>query len=112
VAVLEQMGARVSAAGSAAEALAAVEQDVPDLLLSDIGMPGEDGYALIRKLRALPHAAHIPAAALTAYARAEDRRKALDAGFMMHIPKPVEPAELVSVIASLTRFAPRKPAAD
>lgn len=110
VAVLEQMGARVSAAGSAAEALAAAEQALPDLVLSDIGMPGEDGYALIRKLRALPHAAHIPAAALTAYARAEDRRKALDAGFMMHIPKPVEPAELVSVIASLTRFAPRKPA--
>jgi PAS domain S-box-containing protein len=110
VAVLEQMGALVSSAGSAAEALASIEQQLPDLLLSDIGMPGEDGYALIRKLRALPHAAHIPAAALTAYARAEDRRKALDAGFMMHIPKPVEPAELVSVIANLTRFAPRKPA--
>lgn len=108
-AVLEQMGAKVTFAGSVVEALAAVDKELPDLLLSDIGMPGEDGYALIRKFRALPHAAHIPAAALTAYARAEDRRKALDAGYMMHIPKPVEPAELISVIASLTRFAPRKP---
>jgi PAS domain S-box-containing protein len=108
VAVLEQLGAKVTAAGSVAEALAAVEQELPDLLLSDIGMPGEDGYALIRKFRALPRAANIPAAALTAYARAEDRRKALDAGYMMHIPKPVEPAELIAVIANLTRFAPRK----
>jgi len=107
-AVLEQMGAQVTFAGSAAEALAAVARELPDVLLSDIGMPGEDGYALIRKFRELPNAAHIPAAALTAYARAEDRRKALDAGFMMHIPKPVEPDELISVIANLTRFAPRK----
>jgi CheY-like chemotaxis protein len=108
-AVLEQMGAKVTSVGSVVEALAAVEKELPDLLLSDIGMPGEDGYALIREFRALPQAAHIPAAALTAYARAEDRRKALDAGYMMHIPKPVEPAELISVIASLTRFAPRRP---
>ncbi|MDF3065166.1 MAG: Two-component hybrid sensor and regulator [Polyangiaceae bacterium] len=104
VAVLEQLGAKVTAAGSVAEAMAAVAQGLPDLLLSDIGMPGEDGYALIRKFRALPGAESIPAAALTAYARAEDRRKALDAGFMMHIPKPVEPAELIAVIANLTRF--------
>jgi CheY-like chemotaxis protein len=109
-AVLEQCGAKVTTAGSVAEALEQVERQLPDLLLSDIGMPGEDGYSLIRKIRALPHAAGLPAAALTAYARAEDRRKALDAGYMMHIPKPVEPAELVSVIASLSRFGPRKPA--
>jgi CheY-like chemotaxis protein len=72
-------------------------------------MPGEDGYALIRQVRALGYGAggNVPAAALTAYARAEDRRKALDAGYMMHIPKPVEPAELVAVIANLTRFAVR-----
>jgi signal transduction histidine kinase/CheY-like chemotaxis protein/PAS domain-containing protein len=108
-AVLEQCGAKVTTAASARDALALLERELPDLLLSDIGMPEEDGYSLIRKVRALPGAAHIPAAALTAYARAEDRRKALDAGYMMHIPKPVEPAELVSVIASLTRFAPRKP---
>ncbi len=106
-AVLEQVGAKVRTAASAAEALTAVEQELPELLLSDIGMPGEDGYALIRRFRELPGAASIPAAALTAYARAEDRRKALDAGFMMHIPKPVEPAELLSIVANLTRFAAR-----
>ena len=107
-AVLEQMGAKIALAGSVAEALAAIEHEAPDVLISDIGMPVEDGYDLIRKVRALPKGAHIPAAALTAYARAEDRRKALDAGYMMHVSKPVEPAELISVIANLTRFAPRK----
>ena len=107
--LLEQCGAKVRMAGSVAEALALAEKQLPDLLLTDIGMPGEDGYSLIQKIRALPQAANIPAAALTAYARAEDRRKALDAGFMMHIPKPVEPAELISVVASLTRFATKKP---
>jgi CheY-like chemotaxis protein len=78
--------------------------------VSDIGLPGEDGYELIPQVRALPANAggNIPAAALTAYARAEDRRKALDAGFMMHVPKPVEPAELVAVIANLTRFGVRR----
>ncbi|HYP90862.1 MAG TPA: ATP-binding protein, partial [Polyangiaceae bacterium] len=106
--VLQQCGARVRMAGSVAEALALLEQELPELILSDIGMPGENGYSFIQKVRALPRAASIPAAALTAYARAEDRRKALDAGFMMHIPKPVEPAELISVVASLTRFAARR----
>jgi PAS domain S-box-containing protein len=110
VAVLEKCGAIVASAGSAAEALEKIRSEKPDVLVSDIGMPGEDGYALIRKVRALGHesGANIPAAALTAYARAEDRRKALDAGYMMHVPKPVEPAELVSVIANLTRFAVRR----
>ncbi|MEO6419613.1 MAG: hybrid sensor histidine kinase/response regulator, partial [Polyangiaceae bacterium] len=110
VAVLEKCGSIVTAAGSAAEALEKIRAEVPDILLSDIGMPGEDGYALIRKVRGLDHASggNIPAAALTAYARAEDRRKALDAGYMMHVPKPVEPAELVAVIANLTRFAVRR----
>jgi CheY-like chemotaxis protein len=110
VASLEQCGAIVSSAASAAEALSKLGRDRPDVLISDIGMPEVDGYDLIRKVRALPHdqGASIPAAALTAYARAEDRRKALDAGFMMHIPKPVEVAELVSVVANLARFAPRR----
>ena len=110
VAVLEKCGAIVAFAGSAAEAMEKFLLDRPDVLISDIGMPGEDGYELIRKVRALDHAAgaNIPAAALTAYARAEDRRKALDAGFMMHLPKPVEPAELVAVVANLTRFAVRR----
>jgi CheY-like chemotaxis protein len=79
-------------------------------LISDIGMPGQDGYDLIRQVRALPasHGGSVPAAALTAYAFAEDRRRALNAGFSMHIPKPVEPSELVAVATSLTRFSARQ----
>jgi PAS domain S-box-containing protein len=109
-AVLERCGTIVTTADSAAAALAEIRTGRPDVLISDIGLPGEDGYELIRKVRALGHdeGASIPAAALTAYARAEDRRKALDAGYMMHIPKPVEPAELIAVIANLTRFAVRR----
>jgi CheY-like chemotaxis protein len=78
----------------------------PDVLISDIGMPGEDGYSLIRKVRALPSQSggRIPAVALTAYARAEDRIKALAAGFQMHAPKPVEPAELAAIVASLAQW--------
>ena len=78
---------------------------MPDVLLSDIGMPGESGYDLIRQVRALPRdrGGDVPAAALTAYVRPEDRRKVLGAGFMMHVPKPVDPAELVAVVAALAR---------
>jgi signal transduction histidine kinase/ActR/RegA family two-component response regulator len=104
-AVLEQCGAEVRTCASGAEALAVLEELEPDVLISDIGMPGEDGYALIRKVRAW-EAAHerkpVPAVALTAYARVEDRLQALKAGYNMHIPKPVEPAELAVVIASLS----------
>jgi CheY-like chemotaxis protein len=98
-----QCGAEVSTASSAQEALTTLEAERPDLLISDIGMPGEDGYELIRKVRALPagRGGKIPAIALTAYARTEDRLWALKAGFQMHITKPVEMAELVAVIASL-----------
>ncbi len=72
------------------------------VVISDIGMPDEDGYDLIRKVRALPGSAgRIPAVALTALARAEDRKRALLAGYQTHISKPVDPAELVAVIASL-----------
>jgi CheY-like chemotaxis protein len=90
-------------AGSAQEALEALAEERPDLLISDIGMPGEDGYELIRKVRALPTAGggKIPAIALTAYARTEDRLRALRAGYQWHIAKPVELAELVAVMASL-----------
>ncbi|MDB4993645.1 MAG: two-component hybrid sensor and regulator, partial [Myxococcaceae bacterium] len=104
--VLEACGSIVTLAANARAAMESIQQSIPDLLVSDIGMPEEDGYALIRKVRALPveKGGNIPAAALTAYARAEDRRKALTAGFMMHIPKPVEPAELVAVVASLARL--------
>jgi CheY-like chemotaxis protein len=75
----------------------------PDVLVSDIGMPNEDGYTLIRQLRALSadQGGEVPAIALTAYARAEDRMRSIRAGFQMHVPKPVEPAELITMIASL-----------
>jgi len=108
-ALLTQHGAEVRACVSSSEALALLEQWQPDVLISDIGMPGEDGYTLLRKVRALPpeRGGRIPAAALTAFARSEDRLRALAAGFQMHIPKPVEIAELVIVIASLAASANR-----
>ena len=102
---LGQCGAEVTAVGSSAEALEAIAAGAPDLLISDIGMPGEDGYELIRRVRVLPRDAggRVPAIALTAYARVEDRMQALRAGYQMHVPKPVELAELVTVAASLAR---------
>jgi len=103
ITVLEESGAQVRAVGSASEAMRSLEEFKPDILVSDIGMPGEDGYTLLRKIRALKpeNGSQIPAAALTAYARAEDRTQALLAGFQIHISKPVEPAELIAVVASL-----------
>jgi signal transduction histidine kinase len=105
--VLEQCGAEVYTAASAQTALAELERSRPDVLLSDIGMPGEDGFALIRQLRSRSPegGGFMPAASLTAYASAEDRRRSLLAGFNMHVPKPVEPAELVAVVSSLGRMA-------
>jgi CheY-like chemotaxis protein len=102
-AVLRQSGAEVRAATSAREAIEMLRQWKPDVLVSDIGMPGEDGYALIRQVRSLPHkeGGSIPAAALTAYARSEDRLRALTSGFQTHVAKPVEPVELAAVVASL-----------
>ncbi|MCA1576632.1 MAG: response regulator [Acidobacteria bacterium] len=102
-AMLEKCGARVITACSAAEGLAALERERPDVLASDLGMPGEDGYSLIRKVRALPaeRGGSTPAAALTAYARPEDRLRVLRAGFQIHIGKPVDPVELVTVVATL-----------
>ena len=101
--LLERCGARVRAVASAAEAIRELRDFKPDVLLSDIAMPGEDGYDLIRRIRALPPAegGRIPAAALTAHARAEDRRRTLLAGFNLHVPKPVDPEELLAVVASL-----------
>ena len=100
---LGQCGAQVTVAGSTGAAFEAIRNSVPDLLISDIGMPDEDGYDLIRRLRALPceSGGRVPAIALTAYARVEDRLQALRAGYQMHVPKPVELAELVAVVASL-----------
>jgi PAS domain S-box-containing protein len=102
--VLRQCGAQVTEANSAADGFKAVRDLRPDVLISDLGMPGEDGYSLIKKVRALPpeQGGQIPAAALTAYARVEDRMRVLRAGFQIHLPKPVEPAELVAVVASLS----------
>jgi PAS domain S-box-containing protein len=101
--LLEERGAEVRAVGSSAEALAALDQQVPDVLVSDIEMPGPDGYALMRAVRERPsdRGGRVPAAALTAYARTEDRMQALLAGFHLHMPKPVQPAELAAVVASL-----------
>jgi CheY-like chemotaxis protein len=101
--VLEGCGARVITAVSAAEALGLVAAEQPHIILSDIGMPGEDGYDFIRKVRALPAAqgGRTPAAALTAFARSEDRTRALRAGYQTHVAKPVEPTELTAVVASL-----------
>ena len=101
--VLEERGAQVITVSSAAEAMASVgDNNPPNVLVSDIGMPEQDGYDLIKQMRALPgDAGRVPAVALTALARAEDRKRALSAGYQKHVSKPVDPAELVSVIASL-----------
>jgi CheY-like chemotaxis protein len=102
---LGHCGAQVVTAGSAAEALEEIRRSPPHVLVSDIGMPGEDGYELVRKLRAMPAegGGRVPAIALTAYARTEDRMQALRAGYQMHVPKPVELVELAAVVASLAR---------
>jgi CheY-like chemotaxis protein len=100
--ILTRCGGEVRCSESAAEAIRAFREWSPDLLVSDIGMPIEDGYSLIRKLRRLrsKRAKQIPALALTAYATDEDRSRALSAGFQMHLPKPIEPKSLVTSIAA------------
>ena len=105
--VLEESGAEVIAVGSVEEALEAIEQHRPDVLVSDIGMPGVDGYALIRKIRELEPqmGGTIPAVALTGYAREEDYTKALAEGFQLHVAKPIRAAELVAVVTSLAKMA-------
>jgi len=102
-AVLEKCGSEVTTASSAAEALGAFESQRPDFLISDVGMPGEDGYWLIGRVRALraDQGGQIPALALTAYARTADRLRVLRSGFQIHLPKPVEPTELIVAVASL-----------
>ena len=99
-AVLESAGARVVSAASTAEALEKAAAERLDVLVADIGLPGEDGYELLRRLRAR-HGVNLPAVALTAYARATDRERALAAGFQRYVVKPVDPSHLVAVIASL-----------
>jgi signal transduction histidine kinase len=100
--VLEKFGADVLSAGSAREAFVALHDWHPDVIVCDIGMPGEDGYSLIRKVRqSESHDRNTPAIALTGFARPEDRKRALAAGYQMFIPKPVETNQLVSTIAKL-----------
>lgn len=112
--LLSKYGAAVTAASSSAEAMDfltnAENGDSFDLIVSDIGMPDENGYTLMRRVRQLPAPkGKIPAVALTAFGRAEDRIRALQAGFQMHVPKPVEPAELMVVIARLTGRSVKPP---
>src|SRR5207245_1993995 len=101
--VLETHGATVIVAPSAAGGLEQLRAEQPDVLVSDIGMPEVDGYGLIRQVRALPAdlGGRVPAAAITAYARIEDRLAALKAGYQVHIAKPLAPAELVATVRSL-----------
>jgi PAS domain S-box-containing protein len=101
--VLREQGAEVHVASSAHEAMAKLASVRPDVIVSDVGMPGVDGYALIRRIRALPPYAggRTPAVALTAYAGAEDARRAFAAGYQMHVTKPVDPLHLATVIANL-----------
>lgn len=101
--ILEDCGSSVTTASSAAAALEAIREKTFDVLISDIGMPEEDGFSLIRKVRALDkeQGGQIPAAALTAYVGEEDQKKVLESGFQIHVPKPVDPSELVMVVANL-----------
>ena len=109
-AILNGCNATVSTAASAAEGFEVMRKDLPDLILSDIGMPVEDGYAFLVKLRQLSDAdgGDTPAVALTAFARSEDRRRALMAGFQMHLPKPIEPSELLAVASNFHTTNRRK----
>lgn len=102
--MLETCGANVRLAASAAEGMLLLERRCPSVLISDIGMPEVDGYALIQHVRRLPAArgGKVPAVALTAYARTEDRTRALLSGFNHHVTKPIEPLELLAVVASLS----------
>src|SRR5262249_52152228 len=104
---LETCGATVMAAGSARDALQTLAESEVDVLLADIAMPGQDGYDLIREVRALPSlpVARIPAAAVTAHAREDERQRALSAGFQMHLAKPVRPSTLAETVANLAGIA-------
>ncbi len=101
---LQQFGAKVTALASAAAAIEALSQMQPDVLVSDIGMPGMDGYMLMQQVRAVTHTQQIPAIALTSYTSEIDQQKVLAAGFQKHLPKPMEPAQLVETIAALVQY--------
>jgi signal transduction histidine kinase len=101
--LLQRLGALVEAVASAKDAYERLSMRRPDVLVSDIGMPDEDGYSLIRRVRQLCGEQHVPAIALTAYARKQDAEAALGAGYDQHLPKPVAPADLIKAIKSVTR---------
>jgi CheY-like chemotaxis protein len=107
--VLMEAGAEVETARSAAEAFELFKRFRPDVLVSDVGMPEEDGFSLIRRLRALPSSegGRVPALALTAFAREGDRAQALKAGFTAHVGKPVEPEVLASAVSNLVALRQR-----
>jgi CheY-like chemotaxis protein len=108
--VLQSAGARVTTVSSAQDALNVLDAEVPDVIVADLGMPLVDGYQFIARVRRHPDARvrGVPAAALTAYARSDDRMRALRAGFQIHLAKPIDPAELVTTIAALAdRFTGR-----
>ena len=108
VSILEKCEAITFSASSAEQALSMIVRDHPDVLVSDIGMPGMDGYELVRAVRALSdeRAQRVPAVAVTAYARQEDQRRALAEGFQLHVAKPIEPAAFALAVARLSRGAP------
>jgi signal transduction histidine kinase/CheY-like chemotaxis protein len=113
-AMLEASGAHVRAAASAREALALIKSHRPDVIVADIGLPDEDGYAFMRRVRASQdsQATTVPAIALTAYARPEDRQRALAAGYQIHMAKPFEPQDLTTTVASLSRRSRRASTSD
>jgi CheY-like chemotaxis protein len=108
--ILEQCGARVDTAASATQALALIRSGPPDALVSDVGMPGEDGYSLLRKVRLLSPAEGglVPAIALTAFTRAEDRARAHASGFTMHVAKPLDIAELLAALVTVAGSGERE----
>ena len=96
--LLGKLGANVTAAQSSQEALKILEQLIPDVIVSDLEMPGEDGIEFIHKVRIQPKLRHVPAIALTAHAREEDAERALESGYQLHLAKPVHTSELVNAI--------------
>jgi PAS domain S-box-containing protein len=110
--MLSTYGASVESVASADQALAAIERGRPDVLVSDIGLPSEDGYSLIRRVRQRPGGERLPALALTAYAGIADQRRCLDAGFDDHVAKPVEPGDLAAAIVEVVSKARAREAAN
>lgn len=99
--VLEQAGASITSVASGIDALQTFSQSVPDLIVSDIGMPEMDGYMLMRRIRALPNGQQIPAIALTAYAAELDQQQAIQAGFQRHLAKPIDPERVIAIVTEL-----------